>query len=59
MPSVAASQDYKIKDIALAEAGRKEIDISEPEMPGLMAAPRAVRPTRSPSPAPASPAAST
>jgi adenosylhomocysteinase len=37
MPSVAASQDYKIKDIALAEAGRKEIDISEPEMPGLMA----------------------
>jgi adenosylhomocysteinase len=29
--------DYKIKDINLAEYGRKEIDISEKEMPGLMA----------------------
>ena len=29
--------DYKVKDIGLAEAGRKMIDISEPEMPGLMA----------------------
>lgn len=37
MPSVAASQDYKVKDIALAAAGRREIEISEPEMPGLMA----------------------
>jgi len=37
MTSVAASQDYKVKDLALAEAGRKEIEISEPEMPGLMA----------------------
>jgi len=37
MPSVASSQDYKVKDIALAEAGRREIRISEPEMPGLMA----------------------
>ncbi|MGM5487432.1 MAG: adenosylhomocysteinase [Nanobdellota archaeon] len=29
--------DYKIKDINLAEWGRKEIDIAEKEMPGLMA----------------------
>ena len=27
---------YKVKDIALAEFGRKEIDIAEKEMPGLM-----------------------
>ena len=30
-------QDYKIKDITLAEYGRKEIIIAEKEMPGLMA----------------------
>lgn len=29
--------DYKIKDISLAEWGRKEIDLAEGEMPGLMA----------------------
>ena len=29
--------DYIVKDIALAEFGRKEIDIAEAEMPGLMA----------------------
>jgi adenosylhomocysteinase len=29
--------DYIVKDIALAEFGRKEIDIAESEMPGLMA----------------------
>ncbi len=29
--------DYKIKDISLAEWGRKEITIAETEMPGLMA----------------------
>jgi adenosylhomocysteinase len=31
------AHDYKIKDIALAEWGRKEITIAEEEMPGLMA----------------------
>ena len=31
------SQDYAIADIALADYGRKEIDIAETEMPGLMA----------------------
>jgi adenosylhomocysteinase len=30
-------QDYKIKDINLADWGRKEISIAEKEMPGLMA----------------------
>jgi adenosylhomocysteinase len=31
------SHDYAIADIALADYGRKEIDIAETEMPGLMA----------------------
>ena len=31
-----ANADYKVRDIALAEAGRKQIDIAEAEMPGLM-----------------------
>ena len=31
------SQDYKVKDIELAEWGLKEISIAETEMPGLMA----------------------
>ncbi len=30
------AQDYKVKDISLAEFGRKEITIAEKEMPGLM-----------------------
>lgn len=30
-------QNYKIKDITLADFGRREIDIAEHEMPGLMA----------------------
>ncbi|MBC8473238.1 MAG: adenosylhomocysteinase [Candidatus Omnitrophica bacterium] len=30
------SKDYKIKDISLADFGRKEIEIAEHEMPGLM-----------------------
>src|SRR5271170_4969694 len=29
-------KDYKVADISLAEFGRKEIDIAEQEMPGLM-----------------------
>jgi adenosylhomocysteinase len=29
--------DYKVKDISLAEFGRKEISLAETEMPGLMA----------------------
>ena len=30
-------QDYKVKDISLSQWGRKEIEIAESEMPGLMA----------------------
>ena len=33
---ITATQGYKVKDINLAEFGRKEIDIAEHEMPGLM-----------------------
>ena len=33
----AVEQDYKVKDISLAEAGRLQIDLAEDEMPGLMA----------------------
>ncbi len=32
-----SAQDYVVKDIQLAEWGRKELDIAETEMPGLMA----------------------
>ncbi|MEM9575650.1 MAG: adenosylhomocysteinase [Pseudomonadota bacterium] len=31
------AKDYIVKDLALAEYGRKELDIAETEMPGLMA----------------------
>ena len=37
MGRTTTAQDYKIKDISLAEWGRKEIGIAEAEMPGLMA----------------------
>ena len=36
MPSSTATLPYKVKDIALAEWGRKEIRLAEAEMPGLM-----------------------
>ena len=29
-------KDYKVKDIALAEFGRKEIELAESEMPALI-----------------------
>ena len=32
-----AAQDFIVKDLSLAEFGRKEIEIAETEMPGLMA----------------------
>src|SRR5512141_758012 len=37
MPTLTAKQDYKVKDISLADWGRREITIAEAEMPGLMA----------------------
>ncbi|MFY9287764.1 MAG: adenosylhomocysteinase [Alphaproteobacteria bacterium] len=33
----SSAQDYKVKDMSLADWGRKEINIAETEMPGLMA----------------------
>src|SRR6476646_7555801 len=33
----AGREPYKVKDLALAELGRKEIRLAEHEMPGLMA----------------------
>ena len=37
MPDATLPSDYKVKDISLAEWGRKEIAMAEDEMPGLMA----------------------
>ena len=37
MQSVEPKLNYKVKDINLAEWGRKEIELAEAEMPGLMA----------------------
>ena len=37
MSSVETYTKYKVKDISLAEWGRKEIQLAEAEMPGLMA----------------------
>ncbi len=34
---MSAKEDYKVKDITLSDWGRKEIQIAEVEMPGLMA----------------------
>lgn len=35
--AIAVETDYKVKDITLADWGRKEIELAEKEMPGLMA----------------------
>ncbi|MCC6681551.1 MAG: adenosylhomocysteinase [Phycisphaeraceae bacterium] len=37
MPATATKLEYQVKDLALAEWGRKEIMLAEQEMPGLMA----------------------
>ena len=37
MVSATRFQDFKVKDLSLAEWGRKEISMAEDEMPGLMA----------------------
>ena len=36
-PETTTKHDYKVRDITLADWGRKEISIAEKEMPGLMA----------------------
>jgi adenosylhomocysteinase len=35
-PDVKNGIDYKVADLSLAEAGRKQLDLAEQEMPGLM-----------------------
>jgi len=37
MQATETKQNYKVKDINLADWGRKEMDLAEAEMPGLMA----------------------
>ncbi len=37
MTDATKTRDYKVKDITLAEWGRKEIELAQKEMPGLMA----------------------
>ena len=37
MPDTNVQHDYKVRDISLAGWGRKEIDMAQDEMPGLMA----------------------
>src|SRR5438477_6399139 len=37
MSTTAAKTDFKVADLSLAEFGRKEIQLAEHEMPGLMA----------------------
>ncbi|MGN9913379.1 adenosylhomocysteinase, partial [Phytohabitans sp. LJ34] len=36
-PRTVAEGDYKVADLSLAGFGRKEIQLAEHEMPGLMA----------------------
>jgi len=38
MTAASAVLEYKVKDIGLADFGRREVEIAEKEMPGLMAA---------------------
>ena len=54
----AGREPYKVRDLSLAEFGRKEIRLAEQEMPGLMAL-RKQHGARSRSPARASWAACT
>ena len=36
-PNSSINGDYKVADLSLAESGRKQIELAEEEMPGLMA----------------------
>jgi adenosylhomocysteinase len=46
LQAIDPSLPYKVADMSLAEWGRKEIDLSENEMPGLMAIRRKYGPTK-------------
>ena len=41
--ALAAAGDYKVADIGLAQWGRREMEIAEKEMPGLMATREKIR----------------
>ncbi len=45
-PAARTAPDYKVKDISQADFGRKEIEIAEKEMPGLMAIRKRYGPSR-------------
>ena len=45
-PAPVSMQDYRVKDLSLAALGRKEIDIAEHEMPGLIATRRKYGPAK-------------
>ena len=36
-PTARRKHDYYVKDLSLADLGRREIEVAEQEMPGLMA----------------------
>jgi adenosylhomocysteinase len=40
------TQDHKVADLSLADYGRREIQIAEKEMPGLMATREQIRPAQ-------------
>ncbi len=42
MSFINETLSYKVKDIGLAEFGRKEIEIAEKEMPGLLIYPEEI-----------------
>jgi len=44
---VSETKEYKVKDLELADFGRKEIEIAEKEMPGLMAVREKYGPSKS------------
>jgi adenosylhomocysteinase len=46
MNDMSVGKDFRVKDMSLADWGRKELDIAETEMPGLMAARREYGPTK-------------
>src|SRR4051795_12988528 len=46
MKTMAAAADYLVKDLSLADWGRKEIAMAEDEMPGLMAVRREYGPSQ-------------
>ncbi len=37
LSEASSKADYRVADISLADFGRREIDLAEVEMPGLMA----------------------